>query len=167
MAPHAPTYGDIRSQTATYPTQYAPYPYSYPRVPDSRHRSGHLLSVHHSQQMSVGVYPTVERGILAQHRPCLYTRGSITNTNLTEEPAPMMSHEETTIGKKRKRADADQLNTPNKAFARRAPSSTEKRGELATKLDTSAKGVQIRLVYAQVTVLRLIPLIGFKTSGSQ
>jgi hypothetical protein len=79
----------------------------------------------------------------------------------------MMSHEETTIGRKRKRADADQLNTPNKAFAHRAPSSTEKRGELATKRETSAKGVQIRLVYAQVTVLRLIPLIGFKTSGSQ
>ncbi|KAJ8584333.1 hypothetical protein M405DRAFT_468436 [Rhizopogon salebrosus TDB-379] len=124
MASHVPTYGDVRSQTATYPTD-------------------HLPPVHHSQQISASVRPTVEGDMPAQHRPFFYTRGSFTDTDLTEEPAPMMPNEETTTGKKRKRADTDQLNTSNKTFARRAPSSTEKRGELAKKSDTPTKAVRI------------------------
>ncbi|OJA13077.1 hypothetical protein AZE42_01890 [Rhizopogon vesiculosus] len=146
----APHYGDIRSPTATYPTEYANYQnqtsYSYPPVPDPRHHSSHLPSMHHSQQMSIGMYPPNERGMPAQveaHGPSPYARGFITNTKMTEEPAQMLPNEEPTIKKKRKRADAAQLKVLNETYARTAFPSTEERAELAKKLDMSARSVQI------------------------
>ncbi|KAG1737672.1 hypothetical protein EDB19DRAFT_1829451 [Suillus lakei] len=158
VAPHVSNYGDIRSPTATYPTEYAPYPnqtsYSYPPVPDPRHHSSQLPSMHHSQQMSIGMYPT-ERGMPTQveaHGPSPYARGPITNSALTQEPAPMMVNEEPVIKKKRKRADAAQLKVLNETYARTAFPSTEERADLAKKLDMSARSVQIWLVPKQTTV---------------
>ncbi|KAG1770475.1 hypothetical protein EDD22DRAFT_68861 [Suillus occidentalis] len=149
VAPLVSNYGDIRSPTATYPTEYAPYPnqtsYSYPPVPDPRHHSSQLPSMHHSQQMSVGMYPS-ERGMPTQveaHGPSPYARGSMTNSALTQEPAPMMDNEQPAIKKKRKRADAAQLKVLNETYARTAFPSTEERAELAKKLDMSARSVQI------------------------
>lgn len=149
VAPLVSNYGDIRSPTATYPTEYAPYPnqnsYSYPPVPDPRHHSSQLPSMHHSQQMSVGMYPS-ERGMPTQveaHGPSPYARGSMTNSALTQEPAPMMDNEPPAIKKKRKRADAAQLKVLNETYARTAFPSTEERAELAKKLDMSARSVQI------------------------
>ncbi|KAG2150514.1 hypothetical protein DEU56DRAFT_908752 [Suillus clintonianus] len=150
VAPHVSNYGDIRSPTATYPTEYAPYPsqtsYSYPPVPDPRHHSSQLPSMHHSQQMSIGMYPPSERGMPTQveaHGPSPYARGPITNSALTQEPAQMMVNEEPVIKKKRKRADAAQLKVLNETYARTAFPSTEERAELAKKLDMSARSVQI------------------------
>lgn len=150
VAPHVSNYGDIRSPTATYPTEYTPFPqsqtsYSYPPVPDPRHHSSQLPSMHHSQQMPIGMYP-VERGMPAHveaHGPSPYARGAITNSALTQEPAPMMVNEEPVIKKKRKRADAAQLKVLNETYARTAFPSTEERAELAKKLDMSARSVQI------------------------
>ncbi|KAG1808176.1 uncharacterized protein BJ212DRAFT_662800 [Suillus subaureus] len=147
VAPLVSNYGDhIRSPTATYPTEYAPYPnqnsYSYPPVPDPRHQ---LPSMYHSQQMSIGMYPS-ERGVPAHveaHGPSPYARGPITNTALTQEPAQMMDNEQPAIKKKRKRADAAQLKVLNETYARTAFPSTEERAELAKKLDMSARSVQI------------------------
>ncbi|KAG1734711.1 uncharacterized protein EDB91DRAFT_583911 [Suillus paluster] len=154
VAPHVSNYGDIRSPTATYPTEYssAPYPpqtssYSYPPVPDPRHHhSSQISSMHHSQQMSIGMYPGAERGMPVQveaHGHSPYARGPITNSVLTQEPAPMMVNDEPVIKKKRKRADAAQLKVLNETYARTAFPSTEERAELAKKLDMSARSVQI------------------------
>ncbi|KAG2078888.1 homeobox-domain-containing protein [Suillus decipiens] len=149
VAPLVSNYGDIRSPTATYPTEYAPYPnqtsYSYPPVPDPRHHSSQLPSVHHSQQMSIGMYPP-DRGMpthVEAHGPSPYARGPITNTALTQEPTPMMENDQPAIKKKRKRADAAQLKVLNETYARTAFPSTEERAELAKKLDMSARSVQI------------------------
>jgi homeobox protein YOX1/YHP1 len=170
VAPLVSNYGDIRSPTATYPTEYAPYPnqtsYSYPPVPDPRHHSSQLPSMHHSQQMSVGMYPS-ERGMPTQveaHGPSPYARGSMTNSALTQEPAPMMDNEQPAIKKKRKRADAAQLKVLNETYARTAFPSTEERAELAKKLDMSARSVQIWLVYhiTQMTELMLMHLHRFQ-----
>jgi hypothetical protein len=53
-APHVPTYDDIRSSNTTYPTEYTPYmsqtSCSYSPVPDPRHHSSRLPSMHRSQQ---------------------------------------------------------------------------------------------------------------------
>ncbi|KAI6121463.1 hypothetical protein F5141DRAFT_998507 [Pisolithus sp. B1] len=141
-------YGDIRSPTATYPSEYTQYQYqssySYPPVPDTR---GHpsQLSMHPCHPMSIAMYPS-ERGLPAQvetHGTSPYSRGPVTNTPLTQEPAPMLSTEEPAIKKKRKRADAAQLKVLNEVYARTAFPSTEERAELAKKLDMSARSVQI------------------------
>jgi homeobox protein YOX1/YHP1 len=55
---------------------------------------------------------------------------------------------EPTIKKKRKRADARQLEVLNATYARTAFPSTEERAELAKKLDMSARSVQIWLAHA-------------------
>ncbi|KAH7929883.1 homeobox-domain-containing protein [Leucogyrophana mollusca] len=151
---HASGYGDIRSPTAQYPAEYAPYhqqhqnTYSYPPVPDPRHHSNQLTSAQHSQQLSMGGYPAAERGLPAQveaHGPSPYARShtSVMGTVLTNEPAAMLAGEEPAIKKKRKRADAAQLKVLNETYDRTAFPSTEERAELARKLDMSARSVQI------------------------
>ncbi|KAI6046026.1 hypothetical protein EDC04DRAFT_2864926 [Pisolithus marmoratus] len=126
------TYGDIRSPTATYPSEYTQYQhqssYSYPPSVVNASLSSN------------------KRGLPAQvetHGPSPYSRGPVTNTPLTQEPAPMLSTEEPAIKKKRKRADAAQLKVLNEVYARTAFPSTEERAELAKKLDMSARSVQI------------------------
>ena len=54
---------------------------------------------------------------------------------------------EPTIKKKRKRADARQLEALNGVYARTAFPSTEERQQLARDLDMSARSVQIWLVH--------------------
>jgi homeobox protein YOX1/YHP1 len=54
---------------------------------------------------------------------------------------------EPTIKKKRKRADARQLEVLNATYNRTAFPSTEERAALAKQLDMSARSVQIWLVY--------------------
>jgi homeobox protein YOX1/YHP1 len=155
VVPHVPNYGDIRSSPTTYPTEYIPHPsqmsYSYPSVPDSRHHSTHLSTVHHSQQMS---YSTAERGLPTQvEAQGPYPRGSITNTKLTEESAPVMANEEPTINEIR---NAVQLAVLNDNCTHTSLSSTEEHAKL------------VRLVYTPVRVtVILIPLIGFRTNSSQ
>lgn len=144
------TYGDIRSPTATYPAEYAPYQhhtssYSYPPVPDPRGHPSQLPSIPHLHQMSMGIYPA-ERGLPAQvevHGSSPYIRGTVTNSVLTQEPVSMLPSEEPAIKKKRKRADAAQLKVLNEVYTRTAFPSTEERAELAKKLDMSARSVQI------------------------
>ena len=55
---------------------------------------------------------------------------------------------EPTIKKKRKRADARQLEVLNASYARTAFPSIEERAELAKELDISARGVQIWSAHA-------------------
>lgn len=139
-------YCDIRSPTATYPTEYTQYqhqtPYSYPPVPDPRSHAFPLPHLpHHCHQISL-VYPQ-ERGLPASVDPP-YPRGPVTGLPLSQEPVSVLTTpEEPVIKKKRKRADAAQLKVLNETYARTAFPSTEERAELARKLDMSARSVQI------------------------
>jgi hypothetical protein len=58
-APHVSTYGDIRLSNTTYPTDYSPYlsqtSCSYSPVPDLRHHSSRLPSMHRSQQTLLSI----------------------------------------------------------------------------------------------------------------
>lgn len=60
---------------------------------------------------------------------------------------PPSDPSEPTIKKKRKRADARQLEVLNATYNRTAFPSTEERAALAKQLDMSARSVQIWLVY--------------------
>jgi homeobox protein YOX1/YHP1 len=64
--------------------------------------------------------------------------------------------QEPTIKKKRKRADARQLEALNRMHARTAFPSTEERQQLARDLDMSARSVQIWLVHAFVYITCII-----------
>ena len=71
-------------------------------------------------------------------------------------PSPVLNDvpsetQEPTI-KKRKRADARQLEALNRMYARTAFPSTEERQQLARDLDMSARSVQIWLVHAFVYI---------------
>ena len=59
---------------------------------------------------------------------------------------------EPTIKKKRKRADARQLEALNRMYARNTFPSTEDRGQLARDLDMSPRSVQIWLAHAFVYI---------------
>ena len=75
---------------------------------------------------------------------------------ITPSPVPYDVPPETqepTIKKKRKRADARQLEALNRMYARTAFPSTEERQQLARDLDMSARSVQIWLVHAFVYII--------------
>jgi homeobox protein YOX1/YHP1 len=79
---------------------------------------------------------------------------------------------EPTIKKKRKRADARQLEALNRMYARTAFPSTEERQQLARDLDMSARSVQIWLapafVYTRCIISKLSTiLLGSRTKGRQ
>ena len=72
-------------------------------------------------------------------------------------PSPVLNDvpsetQEPTIKKKRKRADARQLEALNRMYVRTAFPSTEERQQLARDLDMSARSVQIWLVNAFVYI---------------
>ena len=74
---------------------------------------------------------------------------------------------ELTIKKKRKRADARQLEALNRMYARTAFPSTEERLQLAKDLDMSARGVQIWLAHTFVHVTCIISEMSTILSGSR
>ena len=71
------------------------------------------------------------------------------------EPQPDST--EPSIKKKRKRADARQLEVLNATYARTAFPSTEERAQLAKDLDMSARSVQIWLAHVLVYTMFMIP----------
>jgi hypothetical protein len=76
---------------------------------------------------------------------------------------------EPTIKKKRKRADARQLEALNRMYARTAFPSTEERQQLARDLDMSARSVQIWLalpLFATCIISELLTVLsGSRTKG--
>ena len=80
---------------------------------------------------------------------------------------------ESTIKKKRKRADARQLGALNGVYARTAFPSTEERQQLARDLDMSARSVQIWLAHTFLCTTCIISelsttiLSGSRTKGRQ
>jgi hypothetical protein len=74
---------------------------------------------------------------------------------------------EPTIKKKRKRADARQLEALNRMYARTAFPSTEERLQLAKDLDMSARSVQIWLAHTFIYTTCMISELSTIFSGSR
>lgn len=85
----------------------------------------------------------------------------VTEEVVLPEPA------EPAIKKKRKRADARQLEMLNATYARTAFPSTEERAALAKELDMSARSVQIWLAYVLVYTVFMISELWTVLSGSR
>jgi homeobox protein YOX1/YHP1 len=97
--------------------------------------------------MSTG-HPSVERTMPTSRSaaPLPYARAPTASSPADDEPPPQ--HGDPTIKKKRKRADARQLEVLNATYNRTAFPSTEERIALANQLDMSARSVQIWLAHA-------------------
>ena len=137
---------------------------------------------HYQQPMPMS-HTSVDRNPPSSRVPQLpYTRAAPVISSMSYETRPLydetrniqvaLPDQEPTIKKKRKRADARQLEALNRMYARTAFPSTEERLKLATDLDMSARSVQIWLahtfVYATCTIfLNCRPLLsGSRTKDS-
>ena len=74
---------------------------------------------------------------------------------------------ETTIKKKRKRADARQLDALQTLYARTAFPSTEERVELGKRIDMSARSVQIWLAHTFIYAICMVSELSTIFSGSR
>jgi homeobox protein YOX1/YHP1 len=150
-ASYAPTPGQMpvpssmRSHAAAYPVAYPSYnaphsSYSYPPIPDPRAMPQQDPYV---DQIHIAQAATVDRNGMtrAERTASSYARSSAA----VPYPQPPASPTEETpqVKKKRKRADAAQLEVLNEVYNRTAFPSTEERAELARKLDMTPRSVQI------------------------
>ncbi|TFK54209.1 homeobox-domain-containing protein [Heliocybe sulcata] len=147
---------NVRSPTAPFSdpygshyTAYQSASYGHAEAPDPRQLPGAVPPVNTPSRMAMAAprISTVGRGV---PRPDMHgfnpyppqARASIpAPANYLPEPETPVT--ESSIKKKRKRADAAQLKVLNDVYARTAFPSTEERQELAKKLDMSARSVQI------------------------
>ncbi|KAI0035880.1 hypothetical protein K488DRAFT_68082 [Vararia minispora EC-137] len=138
---------DVRSPVAAYPPGYVAH---YQSMSSAMHAPTSAAGSSRSHQVygaAAGThYPThthhgtvgVERTVSSRHAaPMPYAR---TTSVSGSEYEP---HAEPTIKKKRKRADARQLEVLNSVYARTAFPSTEERAQLGSQLGMSARSVQI------------------------
>jgi homeobox protein YOX1/YHP1 len=142
----------IRSPTASYSLAYVPYAqhqadmYSYPAVQDPRDAHHAIASGHRPQVAQVGPLP-YDRVISSRPdgRERLAYPGNRHSVSLTYDPSStsFLAPEESSIKKKRRRADANQLRVLNETYNRTAFPSAEERAALAKKLDMSARSIQI------------------------
>ncbi|KAG6920276.1 hypothetical protein DXG01_005045 [Tephrocybe rancida] len=140
------TSSGVRSPAASYPNMYS---YSqtqgnYTYLPPQEHGHIQIPSMNPSTY-NTNSYDCVDsRGDL--HRSSSpYGRSSSQTvpTSTTPPPVSPTSPEESTIKKKRKRADAHQLKVLNETYNRTAFPSTEERLALAKELGMTARSVQI------------------------
>ncbi|KAI0305413.1 hypothetical protein B0F90DRAFT_1666320 [Multifurca ochricompacta] len=147
-----PTTNDIRSPHAMY-SPASNYP-QYQSLASAAYPSGHsssrgavpaaaVANSHYHQSMSLG-HASVERTM-----PSSRTTAQLPYARMAPPAMSPVDYEphpdpaEPTIKKKRKRADARQLEVLNATYARTAFPSTEERAALAKELDMSARSVQI------------------------
>ncbi|KAG6850941.1 hypothetical protein H0H93_005810 [Arthromyces matolae] len=140
--------GNIRSPTATYPNLYA-----YP--PTTQGGNYTYLPQDHSHvpisSMNQATFNTDPYGYAEQPRGDNYRSSSpygrssshTIPSSTTPPPISPTSQDESTVKKKRKRADARQLKVLNETYNRTAFPSTEERLALAKELDMTARSVQI------------------------
>ena len=105
--------------------------------------------------------PPISRG--AAQLP--YARSATAQSPVSYDIPPEAT--EPTIKKKRKRADARQLEALNRMYARTAFPSTEERLQLAKELDMSARSVQIWLAHTSVYFLCMISELSTFFLGSR
>ncbi|KAG6866733.1 hypothetical protein C0991_011392 [Blastosporella zonata] len=137
----------IRSPTASYPGLYT-YPQTgsnYTYLPTNDHGHIQIPSMNPSTY-NANPYECADSSRSDPHRSSSpYGRSSshAVPTSSTPPPVSPTSPEESTIKKKRKRADARQLKVLNETYNRTAFPSTEERLALAKELDMTARSVQI------------------------
>jgi Homeodomain len=111
-----------------------------------------------------------------QHQPMSRTQRTIpssqTSTQLENSAEEIILPEraepaEPVIKKKRKRADARQLEILHATYARTAFPSTDERSALAKELDMSARSIQIWLAYSLVHSVFMISELWIVLSGSR
>lgn len=165
----------IRSPTASYPGLY-PYPqttqggnYTYFSTQDH----GHIQI----PSMNPSAYNTDPYGYSdaprSEHHRSSSPYGRSPShgvpTSTTPPPVSPTTPEESTIKKKRKRADARQLKVLNETYNRTAFPSTEERLALAKELDMTARSVQIWCAvvpHSQSVYPMIIRSLGSKTKGN-
>ncbi|KAI0268801.1 hypothetical protein BC834DRAFT_653852 [Gloeopeniophorella convolvens] len=146
---------DMRSPHAGYSSAqgYPQYP-QYQSLATTTYPSGHSSSrgavptaaaanPHYHQSMAMA-HASVERTMPSSRNAATqlpYARAPPSMSPVDYDPHPEAG--EPTIKKKRKRADARQLEVLNATYARTAFPSTEERAALAKELDMSARSVQI------------------------
>jgi homeobox protein YOX1/YHP1 len=126
-----------RSATVTYPMTYPQYTpsHSYLPVLDPRSMPDEVPSVDQMHTFDRSGQLRTSRTASACER-----RASIVTSPYAPPPA---TDDNPQIKKKRKRADAAQLQVLNEVYSRTAFPSTEERAELARKLDMTPRSVQI------------------------
>jgi len=135
--PNYPVDTHARAPAAPYPGQYLPYPQNNPGAYSYMQQDQMTLS-NVFEDMPRMDHPRSSSPYRGAPAPMhVQTRAS------TPPPVSPTSPEETTIKKKRKRADAAQLKVLNETYARTAFPSTDERVALAKMLDMSARSVQI------------------------
>jgi homeobox protein YOX1/YHP1 len=123
------------------------YANSYPAYPGGSHGDPYYMPNHDPLAINTSGQPGMfddMRGMQPRPTSPGY-RGAHAAVNNYHTPPPVSptSPEDTTVKKKRKRADAHQLKVLNETYARTAFPSTEERHALAKALDMSARSVQI------------------------
>jgi homeobox protein YOX1/YHP1 len=170
------TSNDLRSPHSVYSPASSIPQYQFPASPAYPAR----------QNTSRGVVPTVtaantpyQQSMAISHapldhhtnpmyrgsRPLPYARAPTAPSPVPYDVPPEI--QEPTIRKKRKRADARQLEALNRMYARTAFPSTEERQQLARNLDMSARSVQIWLAHPLVHTSCIISDIPPFPSGSR
>ena len=135
----------------------------------------------HSANFPASSFPQCQQPVGMNHAYLDHTTSSsrdptqLPNACVPTAPSPVL-HDvpsetvEPTIKKKRKRADARQLEALNGAYARTAFPSTEERQQLARELDMPARSVQIWFAHAFLYPTRIIsksPTKGTRTKDSR
>jgi homeobox protein YOX1/YHP1 len=148
---HVQVSGNIISPSAAYPMSFDPYgphqstSYSYPPVSDPRMMSHQMPPVN-----PMHMVPSSNMDRNMAHRvdargdsPYARNPSSVSPPNYPQQSVSGPVSEEPSVKKKRKRADAAQLEVLNETYNRTAFPSTDERAELARKLDMTPRSVQI------------------------
>ncbi|KAF8461765.1 hypothetical protein DFH94DRAFT_71127 [Russula ochroleuca] len=117
------------------------------------------------QQSLAMSYASFDLTMYQDSRAHPYARAPIALSPVPYDVPP--ETQEPTIKKKRKRADARQLDSLNTVYARTASPSTEERQQLASDLDLSARAVQIWLAHTFVYTRCIFSELSTILSGSK
>jgi hypothetical protein len=156
----------VYSPTSGFPQYQSPTSPTYPPGHNPSRAAVPTAHTHYQQPMAVS-HPTLERNIQSRGATQLpYARA------IPPVPSPVpydipAETPEPTIKKKRKRADARQLEALNRMYARTAFPSTEERLQLAKDLDMSARSVQIWLAHTFIYAICMISELSTIFSGSR
>jgi hypothetical protein len=159
----------VYSPTSGFPQYQSPTSPGYPAGHSpSRGAVPTVAAAHTAQYQPMAMsHPSLERNIPGSRGP---TQLPYARAPPVPSPVPFdipAESQEPTIKKKRKRADARQLEALNRMYARTAFPSTEERLQLAKDLDMSARSVQIWLAHTFVHAACMISELSTIFSGSR
>ena len=153
----------VYSQASSYQQYQSPTSSAHPAGHSSSRGAFHTAAAAHTDYQQP----------MAMRHPSYLDRTNPSSRNATQLPyvrvptAPSpVPFDVSTIKKKRKRADARQLEALNRMYARTAFPSTEERQQIARDLDMSARSVQIWLVLPLI-VTCIISELSTILSGSR